>query len=149
MGQDLRSYLDTVKRRKSDESQVVSRAIAPAYEITALVVKLEKERRKRPVLLFETVKGTRFPVLTNLHASRSRLAAALNCAPDAMLQTYLRAMERPVAPRVITTAPVHEVVRKGAEVDLYALPQIVNHQGDAGRYTTAATSSRQNRTDTH
>src|SRR5438094_881481 len=99
MGQDLRSYLDTVKRRKSDEFQVVSRPIDPAYEITALVVKLEKERRKRPVLLFETVKGTRFPVLTNLHASRSRLAAALNCAPDAMLQTYLRAMERPVAPR--------------------------------------------------
>src|SRR5256885_3413362 len=140
MAQDLRSYLDTVKRRRSDEFQVVSRPIDPAYEITALVVKLEKERRKRPVLLFETVKGTRFPVLTNLHASRSRLAAALNCAPDAMLQTYLRAMERPVAPRVIRTAPVHEVVLKGAEVDLYALPQIVHHQGDAGPYITAAIS---------
>ncbi len=140
MTQDLRSYLDSVKRRKSDEFQVVSRAIDPAYEITAFVVKLEKERRQRPVLLFETVKGTKFPVLTNLHASRSRLAAALNCAPDAMLQTYLRAMERPVAPRVITTAPVHEVVLKGAEVDLYTLPQIVHHQGDAGPYITAAIS---------
>src|SRR6184192_4258118 len=140
MGQDLRSYLDTVKRRKSDEFQVVSRAIDPAYEITALVVKLEKERRKRPVLLFENVKGTRFPVLTNVHASRSRLAAALNCAPDAMLQTYLRAMEKPIAPRVVRSAPVHEVVLKGAEVDLYALPQIVHHQGDAGPYITAAIS---------
>src|SRR2546425_5778664 len=98
MGQDLRSYLDTVKRRRSDEFQVVSRPIDPAYEITALVVKLEKERRKRPVLLFETAKGTRFPALTNLPASRSRLPAALNCAPDALLQTYLRAMEPPVAP---------------------------------------------------
>src|SRR5216117_2296143 len=140
MGQDLRSYLDTVKRRKSDELQVISRPIDPAYEITALVVKLEKERRKRPVLLFENVKGTRFPVLTNVHASRSRLAAALNCAPDAMLQTYLRAMEKPIAPRVVRSAPVHEVVLKGAEVDLYALPQIVHHQGDAGPYITAAIS---------
>src|SRR2546430_16974391 len=111
MAQDLRSYLDTVKRRRSDEFQVVSRPIDPAYEITALVVKLEKERRKRPVLLFETVKGTRFPVLTNLHASRSRLAAALNCAPDAMLQTYLRAMERPALPSAMTTAPLHEALR--------------------------------------
>src|SRR5260370_30940062 len=109
MGQDLRSYLDTVKRRKSDEFQVVSRAIDPAYEITAFVVKLEKERRQRPVLLFETVKGTKFPVLTNVQASRSRLAAALNCAPDAMLQTHLRAMEQSIAPRVITTAPLHDV----------------------------------------
>src|SRR6266705_4960181 len=140
MGQDLRSYLDTVKRRKSDELQVISRPIDPAYEITALVVKLEKERRKRPVLLFENVKGTRFPVLTNVHASRSRLAAALNCAPDAMLQTYLRAMEKPIAPRVVRSAPVHEVVLKGAEVDRYALPQIVHHQGDAGAYLTAAIS---------
>ena len=49
MGQDLRGYLDAVKRRKPDELQVVSRPIDPAYEITALVVKLEKERRKRPV----------------------------------------------------------------------------------------------------
>src|SRR5216117_2553040 len=140
MGQDLRSYLDTVKRRKSDEFQVISRPIDPAYEITAMVVKLEKERRKRPVLLFENVKGTRFPVLTNVHASRTRLAAALNCAPDAMLQTYLRAMEKPIAPRVVRSAPVHEVVLKGAEVDLYALPQIVHHQGDAGPYITAAIS---------
>jgi len=140
MGQDLRSYLDTVKRRKSDEFQVISRPIDPAYVITALVVKLEKERRKRPVLLFENVKGTRFPVLTNVHASRTRLAAALNCAPDAMLQTYLRAMDKPIAPRVVRSAPVHEVVLKGAEVDLYALPQIVHHQGDAGPYITAAIS---------
>src|SRR6059036_36269 len=140
MGQDLRSYLDTVKRRKSDEFQVISRPIDPAYEITTMVVKLEKERRKRPVLLFENVKGTRFPVLTNVHASRSRLAAALNCAPDAMLQTYLRAMEKPIAPRVVRSAPVHEVVLKGAEVDLYALPQIVHHEGDAGPYITAAIS---------
>src|SRR5260370_32454274 len=98
MGQDLRSYLDTVKRRKSDEFQVVSRAIDPAYEITAFVVKLEKERRQRPALLFETVKGTKFPVLTNLHASRSRLAAALNCAPDAMLQPSLPPLNGPTPP---------------------------------------------------
>ncbi len=140
MGQDLRGYLDGLKQRKPDELQVVTRPIDPAYEITALVVKLEKERRKRPVLLFENVKGTKFPVLTNLHASRSRLAAALGCAPDAMLTTYLRAMEKPIPPRVVKTGPVKEVVKRGAEVDLYTLPQIVHHQGDAGPYVTAAIS---------
>jgi UbiD family decarboxylase len=114
--------------------------VDPAYEITALVVKLEKERRQRPVLLFEKVKGTRFPVLTNLHASRSRLAAAINAAPDAMLPTYLKAMERPIPPRIVKTGPVKDVVLKGADVDLYALPQIVHHEGDAGPYITAAIS---------
>jgi UbiD family decarboxylase len=99
MAQDLRSFLDLVKRTRPADFQIVSRPVDPAYEITALVAKLEKEGRRRPVLLFENVKGTAFPVLTNLHASRSRLAAAIHAAPDQMLPTYLRAMERPVAPR--------------------------------------------------
>jgi UbiD family decarboxylase len=140
MGQDLRSFLDLIKRTRPADFQIVSRPVDPAYEITALVAKLEKEGRRRPVLLFEHVKGSAFPVLTNLHASRSRLAAAINAAPDRMLETYLRAMERPIAPRVVATGPVKEVVRRGGDVDLTALPQIVHHERDAGPYVTAAIS---------
>jgi len=140
MAQDLRSYLDLVKRRKAEDFVIVSRPVDPAYEITAMVVKLEREQRRRPVLLFERVKGTPFPVVTNVHASRGRLAQALACPPDEMLRTYLRAMERPVAPRMVSTGPVKEVVLTGDRVDLYALPQIVHHEGDAGPYFTAAIS---------
>ena len=140
MAQDLRTFLEAVKRKRPTDVQVVTKAVDPAYELTALVVKLEKERRQRPMLLFEHVNGTQFPVLTNVHASRWRLAQAINCPPEAMLQTYLRAMERPVAPRVVASGPVKEVVQTGAAVDLYALPQIVHHEGDAGPYLTAAIS---------
>jgi UbiD family decarboxylase len=140
MAQDLRSFLDLFKRTRPAEFQIVSRPIDPAYEITGLVAKLEKEGRRRPVLLFENVKGTRFPVITNLHASRSRLAAAINSAPDTLLPTYLRAMERPLPPTVVATGPVKEVVRRGGDVDLMALPQIVHHDRDAGPYVTAAIS---------
>jgi UbiD family decarboxylase len=140
MAQDLRSFLDLIKRTRPADFQIVSRPIDPAYEITGLVAKLEKEGRRRPVLLFENVKGTRFPVITNLHASRSRLAAAINSAPDTLLPTYLRAMERPLPPTVVATGPVKEVVRRGGDVDLMALPQIVHHDRDAGPYVTAAIS---------
>jgi UbiD family decarboxylase len=140
MAQDLRSYLDLVKRKRPDDLVIVSKEIDPAWEITALVVKLEKELKRRPVLLFEKVKGTSFPVLTNLHASRARLALAINAAPDAMLATYLRAMEKPIPPRVVATGPVKEVVRRGADVDLRSLPQIVHHEGDGGVFLTAAIS---------
>lgn len=140
MAQDLRAFLDEVKRRRPEDVQVVSRPVDPAYEITALVVKLERQAKRRPVLLFENVKGTRFPVLTNVHASRSRLAAAIGAAPDTMLATYLRAMERPLAPREVKTGPVKEIVLAGDRVNLYELPQIVHHEGDAGPYVTAAIS---------
>ena len=140
MAQDLRSFLDLVKRRRADDLAIVSKEVDPAYEITTLVVKAEKEARRRPVFLFERVKGTSFPVLTNLHASRPRLALAINAAPDATLQTYLQAMARPIAPLTVKTGPVKEVVRRGGDVDLYTLPQILHHVGDAGPYVTAAIS---------
>jgi UbiD family decarboxylase len=140
MAQDLRSFLDLIKRKKPEDFQIVSKPIDPAYEITALVVKLEREGRRRPVLLFENVKGTKFPVLTNLHASRSRLAAAMNAAPEETQRVYLRAMDKPIPPKVVKTGPVKEVVLTGDRINLYDLPQIVHHEGDAGPYFTAAIS---------
>jgi UbiD family decarboxylase len=140
MAQDLRSFLDLIKRRKPEDFQIVAKPVDPAYEITALVVKLEREARRRPVLLFENVKGTKFPVLTNLHASRARLAAAMNASPEETQRAYLRAMEKPIPPKVVKTGPVKEVVLTGDKVNLYDLPQMVHHEGDAGPYLTAAIS---------
>ena len=140
MGQDLRSYLDRIKRDRPDELVIVSKEVDPAYEITALVVKLERERRRRPVIIFERVRGSRFPVITNLHASRSRLAMAMRAAPQEMLGAYLRAMDKPIPPRVVATGPVKDVILTGDRLNLYDLPQIIHHEGDAGPYLTAAIS---------
>src|SRR4029450_4925531 len=101
MPQDLRSYLDLVKRNHPEDFLVVPREVDPAFEITAIAVKLEQEAKRRPILLFEKVKGTKFSVLTNLHAGRSRLAAAINAKPEEMQQTYLRAMEKPIQPKTV------------------------------------------------
>jgi UbiD family decarboxylase len=140
MAQDLRSYLELVKRQRPDELAIVSREVDPAFEITALVVKLEREARRRPVVVFERVRGSRFPVITNVHASRSRLALALRAAPPDVLRTYLRAMDEPVPPRLVSGGPVKDVVLTGERLNLYDLPQIVHHEGDAGPYLTAAIS---------
>jgi hypothetical protein len=48
MAQDLRSYLDLLKRKRPDDWMVVSQEIDPVHEITALVVKLERELKRRP-----------------------------------------------------------------------------------------------------
>jgi UbiD family decarboxylase len=140
MSQDLRSYLDLIKQNHPEDFLTITREVDPAYELTAISVKLEQEAKRRPVLLFENVKGTKFPVLTNLHAGRTRLAAAIHAKPEEMQQAYLRAMEKPIAPKLVSTGPVKEVIRTGDEIDLYALPQIRHHQEDAGAYITAAIS---------
>ena len=138
--QDLRNYLDLVKSKNSDDLLVVSKELDTAYEITALVVKLEQEARQRPVLLCENVKGSKYPVLTNLHASRSRIALAMNCSLGDLQRTYLRAMKKPIPPKIVSKGPVKEVVLKGEQVNLYDFPQILHHERDAGPYITAAIS---------
>ena len=138
MSQDLRSYLELVESK--DELVRISHPVDPLHEVSALVAKLARERRRRPVLLLENVKGSAFPVVTNLHAGRRRMALAMNAEPRELQRAFLKAMERPVAPVVVDTGPVKEVVQTGGDVDLLALPQIVHHAADAGPYITAAIS---------
>ena len=140
MAQDLRSFLENIKRQSAEDFLVISREVDPAFEITAITVKLEQEAKKRPILLFEKVQGTKFPVLTNLHAGRSRLAAAIHAKPEEMQRAFLRAMESPTPPKRVAKAPVKDVILRGDKVDLYKLPQIWHHQDDAGPYITAAIS---------
>jgi len=140
MSQDLRNYLNSIKQNHPEDFLTVSREVDPAFEITAITVKLEQEAKRRPILLFENVKGTSFSVLTNLHAGRSRLAAAIHAKPEEMQRAYLRAMEKPIPPKMVSKAPAKEVILTGDRVDLYKLPQILHHQEDAGPYITAAIS---------
>ena len=140
MSQDLRSYLELIRRKQPDDLLTVAREVDPAFELTAVVAKLEQEAKRRPILLFEKVKGSKFPVLTNLHASRSRLALAMNVQPEGMQRSYLRSMEKPISPKLVSRAPVKDVVLTGKRINLYDLPQIVHHEGDAGPYFTAAIS---------
>ena len=138
MSQDLRSFLELVESK--DELVRISHPVDPVHEVSALVAKLARERRRRPVLLLENVKGSALPVVTNLHAGRRRMALAMKAEPRGVQRAFLKAMERPMAPVVVDTGPVKEVVQTGGDVDLLALPQIVHHAADAGPYITAAIS---------
>jgi len=133
---DLRSFLENVRQQSPEEILTITKEVDARFEITALVAKLEQEKRF-PVLLFENVKGTKFPVVTNVHASRRRLTAAIGSDPRAAVANYLCRIAHPLAPREVSTGPVKEVVLTGDQVDLNALPQIVHHEADAGPYMTA------------
>jgi UbiD family decarboxylase len=140
MAQDLPSFIDQIRAERPDEFVTVSEEVDPAHAITATVVKTEQETGKRPVFVFENVTGTDFPVMTNLHASRPRLALAMGCGPREMQQKFLAAMENPIPPKEVNTGACKEVILTGDDVNMRALPQVVHHGGDAGPYITAAIS---------
>src|SRR4030095_5921705 len=68
---DLRSFIEKVRQELPEDVLTIKKEMDPRFEIATLVVKLEQERRF-PVLLFENVKGSKFPVVTNTHASPRR-----------------------------------------------------------------------------
>lgn len=134
---DLRSFIEKIRQEFPEDVLTIKKEMDPRFEIATLVVKLEQERRF-PILLFENVKGSKFPVVTNLHASRRRLASAIGSEPRSAVATYLQRIAHPIPPKEVGKGPVKEIILKGDQVDLSTLPQIVHHEGDAGPYLTAA-----------
>ncbi len=139
----LSSFLKQYERQYPDEVLHIEREVDSRYEVTAIVTKLERER-KFPVLVFHNVlvDGNRspFPLVTFLFSSRVRLARAMDTAPEGLGNEVYRRMQDLQKPVVIdkSEAPVKEVVLKGSEVDVRTLPAPVHHYLDPGPYLTAA-----------
>lgn len=138
MAVDLREFVDEVRKARPSDVLEVTHEVDPQHETAAILVKLE-ERQRSPILVFRSVRGCSFPLVSNVCGSLGRLALALGCGIKDVGARYAAAAERPIAPVVVDDAPVHEVVRRGAEVDLRMFPALRYHADDAAEpYLTAA-----------
>ncbi len=139
MVKDLRSFLAELEAEEPDQVLRVKREVDPHFEVTGVLAKLEKER-KFPVVIFEKVKGSTLPVVTNVHADPRRLFRAIGLR-DATLPEFIREYaareDCPKPPVMVQEAPVQEVVLTGKDIDVTQLPILTYHEKDAGRYITA------------
>lgn len=140
---DLRSFLAEWNKQYPWELCRVERATSVKHEVTALADRLEKQQFF-PILFFEnprTAEGKRstIPVVTNLLASRKRCAAALGIDADQAAQGYLARASQSFPPRVVSKgeSPVKEVIKKGADINLYDFPIPLHHKGTTAPRITA------------
>lgn len=90
-------------------------------------------------LLFEQIRGHSAPVVVGLYATPAMYADAIGAAPGAVLEHWARALEQPIAPRVVDRGPVQQRGRTGDAVDLSEIPAPTWTPGrDAGPYLSAA-----------
>jgi UbiD family decarboxylase len=130
---DLRAFLALAEER--GQLVRIRRPVDPDTEAGALLVELE---RRASVGLFEQVVGREGRLAANLLGRRDLLAASFGVEVDQVVPTFLTYLDRRVPTRLIDgPAPVHEVVRIGADADLRRLPLIVHSLKDAGAYVTA------------
>lgn len=126
---DLRTFLAELKKSRPSDLLELEQEVDPRYETAAIVAKLEAHHRT-PVVVFKKVKGSAWPVVSNVCGSTGRLALALGCGLKDLSARWAEACEKPIPPVLVTEAPVQQVVQQGEAVDLGALPALVYHEHD-------------------
>lgn len=137
MAKDLRYYLAELEKKMPGELVRVERSVNPKFELPAVLRKLQ-DQNKYPAVLFENVRGSEFPVISNLFASTNRLGLAFGIDPNNLIQGYLALEDRLLKSKMVRKAPVHENVYEGRKVDLNKLPVVTHCEKDAGPYFTSA-----------
>jgi 2,5-furandicarboxylate decarboxylase 1 len=138
LGRDLRGFLEFLEAEYPDDVLRLERQVDPVHEATAILWRLERERRW-PVVVFEHIEGSRIPCVTNVHASFPRLAMAIGLGPDATARDftleYMKREERPLEPRMVdrAAAPCKQVILTGDDVDVTQLPTLKYHEKDSGQ----------------
>jgi 2,5-furandicarboxylate decarboxylase 1 len=136
--QSLQAFLAYLEENHPDEVLRISREVDPLFEATAILWALENEGRF-PAVIFENIKGSSLPCVTNVHASFPRLAMAIGlpitATPRDFVLEYMRREAEPIPPVLVDkeSAPCKEVILTGDDVDVTKLPTLKYHELDSGQ----------------
>src|SRR5688572_2058382 len=119
--QSLRGFLQMVERDYPEELLRIRVPVRRELDITSLVFELE-HAGKSPVVIYENVEGHDMPVVTNIAGNRRLLAACLGVQPSELPTTFRERCQKYIPCESVATAPWHEVVIEGDDVDLTKLP---------------------------
>ncbi|MYE00100.1 MAG: UbiD family decarboxylase, partial [Alphaproteobacteria bacterium] len=132
---DLRSFLEDLEAADPESVLRIPEPVALDFDATAVAMELERQGRA-PVIRFDKVGDSPFPVVANLFGDRRRYAQALGVSEADLIETWGGLGDRTLEPVILETGPVLDRVVTGSDVDLAALP-IMNHFAeDGGRYVT-------------
>ena len=153
---DLREFVSQLEAK--GELVRITAAVSPRLEMTEICDRVL--RAGGPALLFERPQGYDIALLANLFGTVKRVAAAMGLEDASGLRelgrllAYLKEPEPPsglrdliakfpvfkrvldMAPKERSSAPCHELVREGADVDVGRLPVQLCWPGDAGPLIT-------------
>src|SRR5918998_6147847 len=150
MHRNLRSFLDQLTRER--DLTVIEAEVDPYLELAEVHRRVIAQGGA--ALLFKRVKGSRYPVVTNLFGTARRIELAFGQKPEALVKEVVRVVESLLPPRPkelwqhralalealklgtrrVRRAPVLEVVDRPARLD--ELPILTTWQDDGGAFLT-------------
>jgi 4-hydroxybenzoate decarboxylase subunit C len=150
MHPSLRTFLDRLKRE--NEIITIKAEVDPYLELAEIHRRVISEGG--PALFFERVKGSRYPVVTNMFGTAQRIDLAFGPKPEAFVRDAVHIAESLLPPKPAelwkhrsmaldflklgttntSRAPVRQVVDKPARLD--QLPVLTTWQEDGGPFIT-------------
>ncbi len=106
-------YLESIGELKR-----VHKEVDPYLEVTEIAVRALRE--KKPALLFENVKGSRFPLAINVYASDKRIELALGRHPQAIGNEMISFFEKMITPKPSLLWKSRSIIRRLLKVRLGA-----------------------------
>ena len=134
---DLRGFLSDLEAARPEEVVWFPDPIDCDYDATAVVFELQKQGMS-PVVWFEQVRGSSFPVVMNVFGTRRRFAFALGVDENQLTEKWANVDATPIDPVVVEEGPILDVVLQGDRIDLHALPIMRHFIEDGGPYLTNA-----------
>ncbi|MEV6072104.1 UbiD family decarboxylase [Nocardia sp. NPDC052001] len=134
--QDSHAFVDRYRAEHPEDVLVIDDVVAADQGVTGLIYELAA-RGREDMLLCRKVNGIEVPVVSNMFASRTRIARMLGTRPEQLHETFAARAAAPVPPRYVDSGPILEDVRSGAEVDLGSLPMLRHFASDRAPYITS------------
>ena len=132
---DLRSFLEDLEAADPGSILHIPEPVGIDFDVTAVAMELERLGRA-PVIRFDRVGESPFPVVANLFGDRRRYAQALGVPEAELIETWGGLGDRTIEPVTLETGPVLDTVITGDELDLAALPILNHFAEDGGPYVT-------------
>ncbi|MEC7491032.1 MAG: UbiD family decarboxylase [Pseudomonadota bacterium] len=136
---DLRGFIEFLETNHPNEIIRISAEVDPKFGVTGILARLERDGHFQAVI-FENVKGSKIPLVANMHGSFTRLRYAIGMEDgdeNAFLKNYGALEANPIEPVMVDIAPAQEIVKVGDEIDVGEFPICTYHEKDAGRFITA------------
>src|SRR5829696_871536 len=150
MHASLRTFLDRLTRE--NEIITIKAEVDPYLELAEIHRRVISEGG--PALLFERVKGSRYPVVTNMFGTARRIDLAFGPKPEALVRDMVQIAESILPPNIselwqhrsvardllklgttnTSRAPITQVVDRPARLD--QLPVLTTWQEDGGPFIT-------------
>jgi UbiD family decarboxylase len=127
---DLRGFIEFLEKEHPEEVVRISREVDPKFGVSGILERLERDG-KFPLVIFENVRGSKIPLVANMHASFERLRLGLGMERGdvkAFVKECAARQANPIDPVMVTKAAVQEEVFLGDQVSVEDLPICTYHE---------------------